>query len=1111
MKDIKRGFRVFALAMALVSIVVGTASAQPTTGSIVGVVSDETGGVLPGATVVAIHEPSGSKYEAVVRADGRFSIPGMRVGGPYVVSISMSGFQTYTAKNVTVSLGIATDLNAKLKPATLSEAITVTAETTPVFSSERTGAATAVSRDNIAVLPTLGDRIDSFTKLSPQSNGRDLSFGGSDARLNNITIDGAYFNNSFGLGAAPGDRTGVAPISMAAVEEMSVNVAPFDVTQGHFVGASVNSVTRSGTNSLRGSAYWWYRNESMVGKQAGAVAFNPGTFNYHKYGAWLSGPAIKNKLFFFLSYEDDALVSPGTTFTANTGGQTVGGNTTRVLASDLDALSAFLSSSFKYDTGPYQGYNKETPSKRYLGKLDYNLNDRNHLSVRLSRLDSDTDVLLSNSSSAGFGNRNGTTLGLNFQNSNYGILENNRSAVAEWNGTFGSSSANKLTVQYNKSDESRKYRGQLFPMVDILDSGSVYTTFGFEPFTPNNELRYKSFALTDNYTKFHGNHTFTMGATAEKYNSENVFYQQSQGIYVYNSLADFYTDARGYLANPTRTTSPVTLRSFQVQYMNIPGMSKPIQPLEVWYSGIYAMDQWQVSKNFLIGAGLRIERSQFADTGYDNTLADAMTFMDENGQAVKYQTGKLPAPTLQWNPRFGFNWDVSGDHTTQVRGASGLYSGPPLYVWISNQVGNTGVLTGSISSTNTTAFPFNPDPNAYHPASVTGAPAASYALAVTDNNFKFPQVWRTDFAVDRKLPWKLVGTAEVLYNKDVNGMYYINANQTAPNSAFTGADARVRWTTSACTFTAPTTATNCANRINSNVSNNVVLKNENVGKSWHTSISLEKQFKGGFLKGAWSYGETKNTVDPGSIASGSWQQNQISGNPNNPGLGFSQYSPGKRYFLAGSFSKEYKKLGRTSLGFFWQATQTNNVSGSEAYTVAGDLNNDSGTSNDLVYIQKNASETTFVNETVNGVVFTAAQQAAAWDAYIAQDGYMSKHRGEYVVRGAVFLPMIKNMDVSLTQDLFRSISGKRNGLQFRLDIFNFGNLLNHNWGLGSRFVSMQPLILASAAQGGSVSPTGAPQYVMRVLNGALMDHTFEKTAGTNDVYRLQIQLKYNFN
>jgi hypothetical protein len=265
-------------------------------------------------------------------------------------------------------------------------------------------------------------------------------------------------------------------------------------------------------------------------------------------------------------------------------------------------------------------------------------------------------------------------------------------------------------------------------------------------------------------------------------------------------------------------------------------------------------------------------------------------------------------------------------------------------------------------------------------------------------------------------------------------------------------------------------------------------------------------FKGGFLKAAYSYGEAKNTVDPGSIASGSWQQNQISGNANNPELAFSQYSPGKRFFIAGSYSREYKNFGRTSVGFFWQATQ-----GNGSYTVAGDLNNDSGTGNDLIYIQKDASQTTFVPFTTAGRLFTAAEQAQAWEAYIAQDAYLSKNRGTYAQRGAVFLPMVRNMDVSLTQDLFRSVKGKRNGLQFRVDVFNFANLLNHDWGVGRRFVTTQPLILASTAQGGPISASGAPQYTLRALSGALVSKTFEPTAGTNDVYRIQLQLKYNFN
>ena len=585
-----------------------------------------------------------------------------------------------------------------------------------------------------------------------------------------------------------------------------------------------------------------------------------------------------------------------------------------------------------------------------------------------------------------------------------------------------------------------------------------------------------------------------------------MFYPGSQGVYVYNSLADFYKDANDFLANPNRTTSPVTLNRFQVRYLNIPGLTKPQQNLEVLYAGLYGQDEYQAGRNFKVTVGLRVDRPSFGDTGFQNAVADQLTFRDENGQPVKYESKKLPDPNLQWSPRVGFNWDVNGDRTLQLRGGSGIMSGPPLYVWISNQIGNTGVLTGFDDLRNTTARPFNPNPNAYKPTSVTGAPAASYELALTDKNFKFPQVWRTNVAVDKKLPWNTVGTVELLYNKDVNGVYYINANQTAPNSAFTGADNRPRWTTVSCNIALPNSATNCANRIYGNVANAVVLKNQNVGKSWHLSAALEKAFKGGFAKAGYSYGEAKNTVDAGSIAFGSWSGNAQSSNPNTPGLGYGANSPGHRFFFATSISREYLKFGKTTFGIFWQGIQ-----GNGSYTVSGDLNNDGTANNDLIYVPKDASETTFVPFTTGGVTFTAAQQAQAWEAYVAQDKYLSKHRGQYAVRNAVFLPIVRQADVSISQDIFRNRGTKRHSLQFRVDILNAANLLNKNWGTGVRFVNAQPLIIASTAQGGPISAAGAPQYTLRAINGALMTKSFEGTAGIGDVYRVQFALKYNFN
>jgi len=1075
-----------------------------TTAALNGTVMDNKGQPIPGVNIIAVHTLSGTIFGAVSRADGRFNVPGIRVGGPYTVTARHVGYKEQKQENVHLSLG----QNAKIAFVIAEEAVelgetVVVAERDAILSASRTGAATSVSSQAIASLPTISRRIGDFTRLTPQASGN--TFAGQDNRLNNITVDGSYFNNSFGLAGQPGERTGVAPISIDAIEQVQVNIAPYDVRQGNFVGAGVNTVTKSGTNEFSGSLYTLYRNEDLVGTEAKDLKFNPGTFKYNQVGVRLGGPIIKNKLFFFADYEGDKLTQPGTTFTANAGGQTVTGSVTRVLASDLNRLSSFLKDSLGYETGSYQGYDFETPAKRFLAKLDYNLSARSKLSLRYTHLNSDTDVLLSNSSSLGFGIRRTVSTGLNFQNSNYVILENIRSIVGEWNSTIGSNMANNLIVGYTYNDESRESRGEFFPFVDILEAGSVYTSFGFEPFTPNNELRYKSFQLQNNFSLFTANHNLTFGASAERYESENVFFPGSQSIYTYNSLADFYRDARGYIANPNRTTSPVTLRRFQVRYNNIPGQEKPVQPLEVFYTGAYAQDEWQVNKNLRLTAGLRLDVPFFGKTGFTNSAADALSFRDETGATVKYSTGKLPDANILFSPRIGFNLDLQGDRSTQVRGGTGVFTARPAYVWISNQIGNTGVLTGFEELNNTTARPFNPDPDRYKPTNVTGAPASSYELALTDPSFKFPQLWRSNIAVDQKLPWGFIGTAEFLYNRDVNGIYYINANLAPPNRKFIGfgpdslsGDIRPRWTTS--------------NRINANVANAVVLKNQNEGKSWNIAASVEKPFSNDlFVKAAYSYGEAKNTVDPGSIAFGSWNNNQHAGDPNNPGLGFSSSSPGHRVFAALSYRREYFNLGGTTVSLFFEGSSFGNLS----YTYSGDLNGDGGTSNDLIYIPRDVSEMNFqqYSVTVSGVTttFSPQQQADAWNAYIQQDEYLSANRGKYAERNAVFLPMVYRADLSIAQDLFTNIANRRNTLQFRVDFLNVGNLINKNWGVAERFVNAQPLIVPTAAQGGAADTQGRARYRLRSIGNQLMSKSLEQSLVITDVFRFQIGLRYNFN
>ncbi len=1089
--------RVLAVLAVLACAAVPLARAQGvTTASVTGIVSDSANAPLAGAHVLAVHRPSGTSYVAATDADGRFTIPGMRVGGPYVVTVSAIGYRPVAQDRIFLQLGVGADLHFKLGQVSVQlEALTVQGQTDPVFSSERTGAATAVTADQVTVLPTISRRVEDLLRLTPQysPNSFGYSFAGQMNFYNNMTIDGAYFNNSFGLGGQPGDRTGVAAVSLDALEQLEVNVAPYDVRQGNFVGAGVNMVTRSGTNDFRGSLFYNLRNNSFVGTKAGPNTYKPGTFKYNDIGATLGGPILRNKLFFFLSYENDANTFPATSYTANDGTQSPTGTVTRVLRTDLDSLSSYLLNNFHYTTGPYQGYDFKVPSTRFLARLDYNINDRNKVSLRYNLLNSSSPTLISNSTSLGRGNRRSSNLSLNFANSNYAILEDIRSIVGEWNSLLSNTMSNNLIVGYTSNDESRtNNQPPWFPEVEILNAGTNYTTFGFEPFTPDNQLKYHSFQLQDNLTVRFARHAVTLGFSYEKYHSYNVFFPGSQSVYVYNSLADWYTDANDYLANPNRTVSPVTLNRFQLRYSNIPGQTEPVQPLDVQYSGVYAQDEFRPTPNLTFTAGLRLDWTSFKNTAYDNSFVDTLTFLDQTGAPIRYNSGKMPAAKLLWSPRLGFNYDVGGRHQTQVRGGTGVFTGRPAYVWISNQVGNTGVLTGFIQSDGTTAYPFNPDPYHYAPATVTGAPAASFEFDVTAPGFKFPQVWRSNIAVDQRLPWGLTGTAEFLYTKDINGVGYINANLPAAQTQLAGPDTRPRWT---------------ATRLYNRVTSTYVLFNTDLGYAYNLSFSLEQPERNGlYWKAGFTTGESFNAADPGSTAATNWSGIANTGNPNRPVKGYTSFSPGSRLFAAVTYARDFFGFGETTLGLYFSG----NTNGNGSYVVNGDLNGDGVSGNDLIFIPRQATDLVWDTLKIGAagpsqVVYTPAQQAAAFDAYINQDNYLSKHRGQYAQRNAAFLPMVWRADLSLSQDVGRMIARMPQRLQVRLDILNLTNLINHNWGVSQGFVNLRPISLAQ------VDGTGTPHYRMGYLGTNMLTTSYQKNTSASEVWRLQLGVKYFFN
>jgi hypothetical protein len=647
-------------------------------------------------------------------------------------------------------------------------------------------------------------------------------------------------------------------------------------------------------------------------------------------------------------------------------------------------------------------------------------------------------------------------------------------------------------------------------------AGSVYTSFGSEPFTPFNLLRYNTFQAQDSVTKYTKNHSWTFGGAIEKFHSDNSFYFGIQSAYTYNTLADFYADANGFLANPNRTTSPVNLNIFQVKYLLQPGQTTPpLQPLDVVYGSAYFQDEWRPRSNLTVTGGVRVDVPRFGDTAFDNPLANTLTFRDQDGSPVKYNSGALPKTTAYWSPRVGFNWDALSDGTTQVRGGTGLFTGKPPYVWISNQIGNTGVLFGFAQTNNTTAFPFNPNPDKYKPAP-SGGVAASYELDVTDQGFRFPQTWRNNIGIDRRMPMGLVGTVDFIYNRDLNAPVYLNANLPAPQSAYTGVDARPRWV---ATTAFPACAANgqagpCVTRLNNAVGNQVtaayVIKNSSENRSWNISASLSKPMtRGVSIRGGFNYGESMSLVEPSSTAGTSWGgANPITFDPNNPALAYSINSPGKRVFLQASYSHQYFDLGATSFSAFYDL-HPNIPAGAfgpnTSYVFSGDANGDTVSGNDLIYIPRDTSEMNFKPLTVSGRTFSAADQAAAFEQYIQNDSYLSKHRGQYAERGGVFLPMVGRVDLSVIQDVFHSIGRARHSGQIRLDVTNFGNLLNHNWGVGQRVINNQILTSPSADAQGRLT------YNLQTLSGNLLTSPLQTTAGLGDVYVMMLSFRYTFN
>ena len=1052
-----------------------------TTAAMNGVITDKTGAGLPGATVVAVHTPTGTQYGVATNSDGRFNIQNMRVGGPYTVRITFVGYQDVVRDDIMLTLGQNLRLDVNLSEATtqLNEVV-VSGQQNPIINSDRTGASTTIQRQQLERLPTLNRSFSDFTRLTPQSSGQ--GFAGRNSGYNNVTIDGAIFNNSFGLNSTVGGQANAQPISLDAIEQIQVSIAPYDVRQGSFTGAGINAVTRSGTNKFSGSAYEYHRDQNLIGQKSGDVQNKFQKFTLNNYGFRVGGPIIKDKLFFFLNGEEERRSDPGTTYNATVDGQAATNTTSQVRAADLDILSNFLQTQYGYNPGAYQGYSLRQNSRKATAKLDWNISNQHRLSVKYNYLKSYRDVNPS-SSGAIANNRAPSIFGLPFFSSYYTINNNLNSFIAELNSTFGNKYANNFTAGYSAFRDSRSSPGGgNFPLVDIgnatglsaagarTTAQAAITSFGYEPFTANNVLNSDVYQFGDNFTAYLGKHNVTLGTYNEFYKFTNGFAPNYYGAYQFNSLDDFYASAgyqRDASGNPVprpATAAPAYPQRYQLQYSALPDGSFPFAVIKSAQLGLYVQDEWTPVSNLKLTVGLRGDMPFITSDLLQNTQAAGLAFRD----GTQINTSRVPKKVVLFSPRVGFNLDVFDDKKTQLRGGTGIFTGRVPFVWISNQASNNGVLFGSFDRNNSNAttattvgFPFSPDVNQYRPQNA--AANTSYNLAVTAPDFKFPQVWRSNLAVDQLLPGGVVTTLEAIYTKDINAVYHANLNLPQSVRNATGVTGRPEvyagdnrpifyslGAVDAATGLAKLTANNrIYNGQNGNpvITDAIEMRNTSKGYSYYLTGQLHKSFANGLYGSiSYTYADSRSVNDGGSIAQSIWRDRQVSGDPNADVLGYSQFFQQHRVLVAASYRHEYIGHLGTTLSAYYDASPL----GRYSYVYSGDMNGDGQTSNDLMYIPRTQDEIILRDIAIpaaqGGGTYSAAQQWTDLNSFIDQDKYLSKNRGAYAERNGAVLPWFRELDVKLLQDIFTEIGPDRHTLQLSVDIFNVGNLLNKNWG-----------------------------------------------------------------
>ena len=988
---------------------------------------------LPGATVVAVDVPSGSQYGTVTDLDGFYRIPNMNVGGPYKITITFVGYEPYVKEGIFLTLGQTLKLDVNLsEQAQALEGVEIVAQQNDVFDGNRTGAETFISNAEIQKMPSIDRSIADFVRVTPQAkvqtNGA-ISIAGMNNRYNAISIDGAVNNDVFGLAAqgTNGGQTGGTAISLDAIDQFQVIIAPYDVRQGGFAGASINAVTRRGSNQFEGSAYYLYRNQGMAGKTPGLIEVDDrkslADFTAKTYGMRVGGPLIKNKLFFFLSAEFQRDETPRPfNFSEYTGD------------SDEAALNAFAEklNGYGYDPGAFGDKTSSLKGNKILARIDWNIAENHKLMIRHSYVNNESSSPRSSSKTS-----------INYENNGVYFPSITNSFAAELKSNWNNM-ANNLIVGFTSVRDNRDPMGGKFPALRIYDGdGTIYA--GSEPYSTGNQLDQDIFTINDNFSIYKGQHTITFGANFELSKTYNLFMRKAFGEYRFSTMVDFMNDAPAYQYE----------RGYSLVDDVVGDGSKAAADFRTSQVGFYIQDDWQVNDKFKVTAGLRFDIPFYLDKPNPGDHADiwqnfndsTLKVIEDNGYNTEgAQAGEMPKAQLMFNPRLGFNWDVNGDQKTQLRGGIGIFTSRLPLVWPGGSYTNNGVTIGGVYHRSSWGTPiaFRPQWDDQYTAQDFGAEDAipSGQMDLFAKDFKYPQMLRTSIAVDHKLPWGMVGTLEGIYTKTINNVLYFNLNQKPADGAHitAGNDERPLYP---------------GENIDDRYTRIMLGTNTKEGSTYNITIQLTKQFDKGFNGTiAYTFGSAKAVNDGTSSQNSSqWRYMENVNGLNHLDLTYSDFDLGHRVMAFLSYRAEYANYFASTFGLYYNGQSGQRFS--YVYNDRGNMNGEGENAGNLLWIPKDADDINLVDifDDEGNVTSSAAEQWVELDKYISSDKYLNDNRGGYAERNGARLPFESIIDFKFVQDFYLNTgNGNRHTLQFTFDIFNFTNLLNKDWG-ARRYVS----------------------------------------------------------